>query len=253
MNNIASLYTNTPEMWRFYKMVSDPLWDTYSNRLYPITMRDALMWAVWLRTRHGDFAAAIDRAVAYFLNGVELGGDIEDSDSRAHFEDQLTDQHQILTTLREVGLDLQFYGNTFSTAMLPIIRTLKCPRCTNSVIYEILYAARTTILQTATLSQRAPAVKYNGNFDYVDYVDVARRKPLNVINWNPLNIDIDYCHATGTEKITYSAGKSRQSLPRKHSPISRTGNNAATAAQCYGAEQRHTVQRRILYTPGGPC
>lgn len=207
MNNIASLYTNTPEMWRFYKMVSDPLWDTYSNRLYPITMRDALMWAVWLRTRHGDFAAAIDRAVAYFLNGVELGGDIEDSDSRAHFEDQLTDQHQILTTLREVGLDLQFYGNTFSTAMLPIIRTLKCPRCSNSRYLRNLVRGKDYDFTNGNFVTTCPSCKYNGNFDYVDYVDIARRKPLNVINWNPLNIDIDYCHATGTEKITYTPGR----------------------------------------------
>lgn len=212
MNDIASLYSNTPEMWRFHKMVSDPLWDTYSNRLYPITMRDALMWAVWLRTRHGDFAAAIERAVAYFQNGIELGGDIEDTDSRAHYEDELVDNHQILLSLRAVGLDLQFYGNSFSTAMLPIIRTLKCPRCSTSRYLRSLVRGKDYDFKNGAFITTCPSCKNRGEFDYVDYVDVSQKKPLNVINWNPLNIEIDYCHATGAEKITYTPGKADKSF-----------------------------------------
>lgn len=207
MNNAARPYSLEGAPNQYAQMLAQPLWDSYSNKLYPVTLRDAMMWAIWLRSRHGDFTAAILRAIAYFLNGVDIVGDLEDSDSRDHFQTQLMMKHKIEQKILAVGLDLQFYGNSFSTAMLPITRTLKCPRCGTFRYLRKLRRGRDYDFNKGEFTTVCPSCKYNGVHPYVDYVDRASAQPLNVINWNPLHIDIDFCALTDAEKITYTPSK----------------------------------------------
>ena len=45
---------------------------------------------------------------------------------------------------------------------------------------------------------------YKGEFTVLDYPEENAQTPLNVISWNPLNIDIDYCSLTNSERISYT-------------------------------------------------
>ena len=111
------------------RLEAQPLWDSWSTELFPRTLEDALYWGNWLRTRYGDLVAAISRGVSYFLNGVELDSDISDMDSRDMYTKQLIREHKINTQLLDVALNLEFYGNSFTSVTKPITRVLRCPKC----------------------------------------------------------------------------------------------------------------------------
>lgn len=185
---------------------SEPLFDTYANKLFPNNLHDALLWAVWLRQRHGDFTAAISRAVSYFLNGLELTGDLDEAESRDHYHNELVRKHKIMHHVLDVGMDLQFYGNSFTTAMLPILRTIVCPKCLTSRYLKSLTRGRDYDFNKGVFTSKC-ACGYSGEFRVKDFVDSANKSPLNLIHWNPMNIDLDYCPITKAEKVRYTPSK----------------------------------------------
>ncbi len=185
---------------------AEPLFDTYANKLFPNNLHDALLWAVWLRQRHGDFTAAIARAVSYFLNGLELTGDIDEAESRDRYQKELIRKHKILHHILDVGMDIQFYGNSFTTAMLPILRTIRCKKCGTSRYLKSLHRGRDYDFKNGIFTSKC-ACGYSGEFIVKDYVDSAAPKPLNLIHWNPLNINMDYCNITGAKRIHYTPSK----------------------------------------------
>ena len=196
----------TPNEALIKTMAAEPLFDTYANKLFPTTLRDALMWAVWLRQRHGDFTAAIMRAVSYFLNGIELTGDLDEAESREHYIEELTTRHRIMDNILSVGLDLQFYGNSFSTAMLPIMRAIRCPKCGTLRYLKSLKRGKDYDFDAGDFKSKCTC-HFSGVFETKDFIDGAAKFPLNVVHWNPLNIDLDYCSLTHSEKISYTPSK----------------------------------------------
>lgn len=185
---------------------AEPLFDTYANKLFPNNLHDALLWAVWLRQRHGDFTAAIARAVSYFLNGLELTGDLDEAESRDRYQQELLRKHKILHHVLDVGLDLQFYGNSFTTAMLPILRSIRCPKCYTSRYLKSLKRGRDYDFKNGAFISKC-VCGYSGEFVIKDYVDSAATTPLTLVHWNPLNINMDYCAITGAKRITYNPSK----------------------------------------------
>ena len=79
--------------------------------------------------RHGVYAAAIARSVAYFLDGVELSGEDVNRQTRMGYEDMLTNEFGILSKLLIIGVDMIGLGNSFTTVHLPLKRMLTCPAC----------------------------------------------------------------------------------------------------------------------------
>ena len=194
----------------FNRMAAQPLWDSWSNELYPRNLEDALYWGNWLRTRYGDVVTAISRGVSYFMNGVELDNEIKDMDSRELYTKQLTTNHKINTQLLDIALNLEFYGNSFTSVTQPITRVLKCPKCgqrrylkslRRGFDYDFIGGEFITVCPSS-------GCKYKGAAEVVDHIDTHADRPLNVIHWNPLSISIDHCSLTGEERIIYSPTES---------------------------------------------
>lgn len=183
---------------------NDPIWDSYSEQLKPQTMRDALHWATYLRHSFGDITSAIHRGVSYFISGIDLISDNDnDVDTLNFYEKELLDKHGILPWLTEVGMDLEFNGNVFISVLKPIKRSLICPKCK-----AIRYLAKMQRGEDYTFSNckftSECTCGYKGEFTVLDYPEENAQTPLNVISWNPLNIDIDYCSLTNSERISYT-------------------------------------------------
>ncbi len=186
------------------KMASQPLWDSWSTQLYPENLQEALYWGNFLRSRYGDVTAAVMRAVCYFLNGVSIDNAIEDLDSRDKYIDKLDREHHIDSQILDVGLDLEYYGNSFTTVTAPITRVLVCPRCRQRRYLTSLERGVDYDFTGGVFKSTCPGCKkYRGAFEIVDHVDSNADRPLNVIRWNPLSMDIDCCSLTGAEKITF--------------------------------------------------
>ena len=186
-------------------MDAQPLWDSWSTSLFPKNLEDALYWGNWLRTRYGDVVSAITRGVCYFLNGVDLNNDVKDMDSRQHFTGLLTDQHHINTQLLDVALNLEFYGNSFTSVTQPITRILGCPKCNQRRYLKSLRRGYDyDFTASGDFVTVCPSCKHKGAARIIDCVDAHAHRPLNVIHWNPLSITLDHCSLTGAERVIYS-------------------------------------------------
>lgn len=185
-------------------LMSGPIWDSYSTLLYPRTLRDALYWANWLKTRFGDYGAAIRRAVAYFMGGLDLVGDTLDIESRDHYTKELITNHDIMARALEVGTDLQFNGNVFLSAFLPITRALICPHCNTVRYLSSLQRGQDYDFSGGEFTSKCPSCHKSGVQITKCFPASKTRHPLNIVNWNPLDINIDYCSITDAERITWT-------------------------------------------------
>lgn len=190
----------------FNRLDAQPLWDSWSTLLYPKNLEDAIWWGNWLRTSFGDVATAIYRKESYFLDGIELSNDMKDIDSRDEFTLDLINRHRVLEHLASVGLDIQFYGNSFSSAFQPITRVLVCPKCRQQRYLSALTRGIDYDFNKGEFISTCPAsgCKYSGAFKTKVYANNNADKPLNVVFWHPMSINLDYCNITGAEKITYT-------------------------------------------------
>ena len=184
------------------KMAAQPICDSWSTILFPRTLEYALYWGNWIRMRYGDVVSAVSRGVAYFLNGVDLNTKGQDVDAREHYTDQLIQKHKINNQLLDVALNLEFYGNAFTTVIPPITRVLKCPHCNQTRYLKSLVRGVDydftggEFITTCSCGRNIKAV-------VIDYPDTQCDRPLNVVHWNPLSLSIDHCALTGAERIVY--------------------------------------------------
>jgi len=187
-------------------LLSGPIWDSYSTLLYPRTLREALYWANWLKTRFGDYGAAIRRAVAYFMGGLDLIGDAIDVASRDKYTKLLVTRHDILAKALEIGIDLQFNGNVFTSVFTPITRALVCPDCGTERYIENMQRGVDYDFTGKEFVSTCNACHRRNNQIVKTYNISSEEHPLNLVNWSPLDISIDYCSITDTERITWTPG-----------------------------------------------
>lgn len=183
---------------------TDPVWESFTSDLRPQNMRDALYWSNFLRSSYGDIVSAVHRGVSYFIGGIDLISDNDnDQDSIDHYEKQLLEQHHLLPLLTDIGMDLHFNGNVFLSALKPIKRTLQCPRCGTIRYLDKLMRGEDYHFREGVFSSECHC-GFKGDFKVHEYHDDGATKPLNIISWNPLNISLDYCSITNSEKIWYT-------------------------------------------------
>lgn len=187
-------------------LLPGPIWDSFSTLLYPRTLREALYWANWLKTRFGDYGSAIRRAVAYFMGGLDLVGETIDVESRDRYTKKLVDQHDILGKALEVGIDLQFNGNAFVSAFTPVTRVLVCPHCGLERYIENMERGRDYDFNGKTFSTTCPSCHKSETPRVKVYNASSDEQPLSMVNWSPLDISLDYCSITGAERITWTPG-----------------------------------------------
>lgn len=195
--------SGTPSDW-MSSLPNQPVWDSLANKLFPTNLMTALYWANWLRTHSGDLVSAVSRGVSYFLNGVDLTGDSNlDLDAKDHYIDLLEDKHQILQQLLTIGLNLQFYGNSFTSAIRPVTRVIVCPKCETMRYLSSLERGVDYDYKKSEFTSKC-ACGYSGKFKNKAFADKSSTRGLRLVHWNPLNINLDHCHITGEERIVYT-------------------------------------------------
>ncbi len=106
---------------------------TASHYLYPRTVHDALIWAVYLYERDARYRMAINRVVSYFISGIKVTAtenqDSNDTDDVDSLKETLTDTYEILELTNRFGIDLAALGNVFVSCERLFSRMLLCPAC----------------------------------------------------------------------------------------------------------------------------
>lgn len=104
---------------------------TYSNFVYPRTMKDVFIWASYLWERNPQYRTSIQKVVSYFVSDVTVTQDADqnevDPDAVNQFKDLLVETYDILPFILDFGVELAAAGNVFLSAERIFKRELLCP------------------------------------------------------------------------------------------------------------------------------
>lgn len=170
----------------------DPFCDVASLAM-PTTMADGFRWEERVFERMGVYRSALERIIAYFLNDIEIEGEGVGKAEKQKYKDYLVDTLDIRSLLFDVALDYQFYGNSLTSAMVPIRRYLACPRCAmertfatiqNDPVYEFVW-------RDMKFNALCPRCQFRGPWREIDR-RAADGPKLMIKRWPPQEIEIKF-------------------------------------------------------------
>lgn len=104
---------------------------TFSQFIYPRTIKDVFVWAQYLWERNPKYRTAVQKVVSYFVSDVtivpENSKDEVDTDAINGFKELLTDTYELLQLILDFGHELAAMGNVFVSAEPVFTRDLLCP------------------------------------------------------------------------------------------------------------------------------
>ena len=172
---------------------------TYSNKVYPRTIREVMEWAEWLWLRHGVYAQAIQRSIRYFMSGIELVGADVGKDTRRQYEKSLIEDYNILDKLALVGDDYMGFGNSFTSVSLPISRSIQCMQKGCGLLRSVdnLVKGRDYEWDNFKFRGTCPQCGRMSEFKVIDSRRVKEDSKLLIIRW-PMNyVAIDHVLVSG--------------------------------------------------------
>lgn len=104
---------------------------TYSNFVYPRTIKEVLDWATYLWERNATYRNSIHKVVSYFISDLEITQkntkDEVETGLLDTYKDLLVDTYGMLSRLLQFGEELAAMGNVFVSAEYVFDRMLLCP------------------------------------------------------------------------------------------------------------------------------
>ena len=165
-----------------YGTFADPFAD-WSSMHAPRDLRTMLRWSEVFYANNATYRMGLERVCSYFLTKVEIL-DVTDVVKR-RYDEFLNDTMRIASTMRAIGLDFLFYGNSFSSVFQPFRRYLRCMRCNiEKPIDEVMY-----VFRDYDFFSECPHCRYKGKVERSDRRSTEHDK-FKVIRWSPHNMRI---------------------------------------------------------------
>lgn len=106
---------------------------TYSNFVYPRTVEEVLIWALWFWERNAKYRTAVQKVVSYFISGLDVhyteSQEESDTDAIDSFRERLDDAYEAQDNILRFGIELAALGNVFVSCERIFSRMLLCPEC----------------------------------------------------------------------------------------------------------------------------
>lgn len=171
----------------------DPFCDM-ASLFMPESIQTALRWCEYIGNAHGPYRQAIDRVVSYFLTDVEIGDLGESTIGREEKEKYrvfLEETLGIKTVLHAIGMDLQIYGNSFTSLLIPFRRYLSCKKCGLEAPLSKIHGSSSFNFKWENFDFHAtcPNCKYSGVFNHIDRRS-GDSEAIKIKHWSPHEIDI---------------------------------------------------------------
>lgn len=181
---------------------------TFSNMLFPKTVKHTYVWALWLWNRFDLYRKVIQNVVRYFINDISVVQDNEQQETNSDFIDAATktlkDDYDILELVRRIGEELAAMGIVIISAMPVIDRYIVCPRC--GARYSLRNLEKDTDYKWAGFKFisrcQADGCDYSGEFKREDDARKTGAR-INFKLWPQDDIRIRYNQITGKSKFYY--------------------------------------------------
>lgn len=155
----------------------------------------------------GVIGAAVDIHAAYPVTDIVI--DTDDKDLKKRWDQILNQRFKIKSFLVEAGKDYVCYGNSFISIYIPFNRFLVCPKCgekhpVDTIPYEF---------KQYSFQGECPKCKAHVRYQVQDD-PIKNLNEVNLVRWNPENIDIEFNPITGQSRYKYAIPNEIKNLIR---------------------------------------
>jgi len=165
------------------------LWaHSFSSR----NLKQLFRWTEYLYYNSAQIYAGTRKFAEYPITELEY---MSDSDKLTSlYRRLLEDIVGIKRNLIKASIDLQVYGNSFTSLHLPFKRYLKCSKCQFKQVAEVIDYKYNP--NTARFKHTCEECGHTGESVVVDKLQISPEK-INVVRWDPKLIQISYNSVTG--------------------------------------------------------
>lgn len=183
---------------------------TYSNFIYPKTIDEVFVWALWFWDRNAKYRTAIQKIVSYFVSGINVtqtknSGDI-DVDVIESFKETLEDTYDLLELTTDFGIELAAMGNVFVSCERIFSRELLCPTtgCGWQMTLKALKQGRDYTWNGREFTGTCPKCKTQVKYTYKDIpTEDASGKRVRFVFRDATDMFVQYNRLTESFKYFY--------------------------------------------------
>lgn len=179
----------------------NPIFD-YLSGFVPRQLKSFLKWTEYLIFNSSHIYAALNKLTDYSI--TEIIYDTDSSAERSRHKSLLEKTIKIKSIAKAALRDRGIYGNSFISIYFPFTRFIKCKNCnTKTNIKKLNYKFKH---QNLTFSWVCSHCKTNNISHIDDLIDVKVPDPkrINVIRWDPKQMDVEYNPITGETEYYYT-------------------------------------------------
>lgn len=155
--------------------------------------------------------AVVRKMASYPITELIISADAEGAEDKW---ENVYDELDMKSFLIQVGLDYFGYGNAFVTPYFPKKRELKCKNCESSNDFTSFEKIR---FRNGHFVAECPDCETRHPMDSEERKD-ARVEKINLLRWDPLNMDIIYNEITGEKTFYYDIPNEERNRIREGGP-----------------------------------
>lgn len=166
-------------------------WDDYVSKKTPITIQDALYWCEYVVLSNQILHSALKKLVSYFITELEFFSVSPKEADR--LKNYFYNTLNIDSILYSVGMDYLIYGNSFTSVIKPLSKSVRCPKCNYAISFLANAQDRRTDFKFEDYKFVFTCLKcgYRGPWE-VSEVENSKEDDISIIRWNPHDIIINY-------------------------------------------------------------
>jgi len=186
-----------PHAQKKHSSFSNPFFDI-GAQLMPRNIKDLFKWCEHLYLNNTIVSQCVERVVRYPITNLQMDNDEEDLVDR--YKEIFDNILKFRSFMGDVGIDLHSYGNSFVSVFFPFNRMLNCKKCKTEFPAKM---AKDLKYKGDKFQAKCLRCGNRGSMEYKDRRSLDIRK-INLLRWNPKNIDISYNPITGDHQYYYT-------------------------------------------------
>ena len=206
--------------------ISNPF-QTFSNVIWPRTIRDCMIWAKWLYSRNDMYRKAIQNVVRYFINGLSITQKATIKDVSAakvrQAEDLFERKYRIIDIVRRCGEEQAAIGIVFLSVIHKFDRFLICSECGRRYNIKKMKHGTGWVFENFEFHGTCTNPECPSHGKRVKYMrqdlDTSGYDKIYFKIWPQDDMRIEYNQITGTSNYYYSIPPREADAIRRGEPI----------------------------------
>lgn len=159
----------------------------WAHDFAPKNLKQLFKWTEYLYYNSAQIFAGVRKYAEYPITEVNISSHSEPL--KVQYKELLQETIGIKNILIQASIDLQIYGNSFSSVNMPFRRYLRCPKCRSTFAADTIPFKFN--LKKLEFKAKCLDCGHNGVMERKDS-KVMEPKSINVIRWDPKDISLSY-------------------------------------------------------------